>query len=154
MSFTLKPLSVADTRGLIDFRLREAGAVGGLAPVFDDGAVKTIYPYAQGSPRETVTLCRNALLLAAQIRTRQIGQAVILHTIEKTTLPDPERHARISEVLREAHASQVRVTPPDGASPGEGLHPRQRVQSVLQERANRLLLNAEGNRGNVHNDQP
>ncbi|MFO7973803.1 MAG: AAA family ATPase [Candidatus Hydrogenedentota bacterium] len=154
MSFTLGPLSLAETRGLIDFRLRQAGAVGGQAPVFDDGAVKTIYAYAHGSPRETVTVCRNALLLAAHIRSRQIGQAVILHTIQKTTLPDPERHSRISEALEEAEEPQPRPVGLEPESEDEGIGPRQQPQSMLQQRANQLLLNAEGNRGSIFSEEP
>ncbi len=162
ISYTLRPLRLAETRELVDFRLRQGGAVGGRAPVFEDGAIKTIHAYAQGSPRETVTICRNALLLAAQIRTRQIGQAIILHTIEKTTLPDPERHARISNALGESARAE------EPAELGEAprkilmgtpeelpqIAPTRRPQSVLQQRANQLLLNAEGSRGNVGAEEP
>ncbi|HOD50889.1 MAG TPA: AAA family ATPase [Candidatus Hydrogenedentes bacterium] len=152
--FNLGSLSLAETRGLIDFRLRQAGAVGGLAPVFDEGAVRTVHAYAQGSPRETVTVCRNALLLAAQVRTRQVGQAIILNTIRKTTLPDPERHSRLSAALQEApETSKSAVTPEDAPEP-ERFPPRHRAQSVLQQRANRLLLNAEGNRGDLFAEEP
>lgn len=147
MSFTLGPLSRAETRGLIDFRLRQAGAVGGLAPVFDDGAVDTIHAYTQGSPRETVTVCRNALLLAAQIRTRQIGQAIILHTIQKTTLPDPERRSRVSAALAQTPEPRKDEAADEVEPEHESL--RTRTQSVLQRRANQLLLNAEGNHRSI-----
>jgi type II secretory pathway predicted ATPase ExeA len=143
MSYTLGPLSLAETRRLIEFRLRQAGAVGGLAPMFDDGAVKTIHAYAQGSPRDTVTLCRNALVLAAQVRMRQIGQAIILHTIQKTTLPDPERRSRISAALEETpRPHSAKPAPAYETAPATTPAP-QRTQSVLQRRANQLLLNAE-----------
>jgi hypothetical protein len=44
-------------------------------------------------------LCRNALLLAAQLPTRQIGHDIILHTIEKTTLPDADKRARVAAAV-------------------------------------------------------
>lgn len=152
MSYTLGPLDLAETRGLIDFRLRQAGAAGALAPVFDDAAVKTIHAYAQGSPRETVTVCRNALLLAAQMRTRQLGQTVILHTIEKTTLPDAERRSRVSEALEDSPPVSAPDILPEPAT-GHGAS-RTRAQSVLQRRTNDQLLNAEDTRRSIVKQEP
>ncbi len=152
MSCTLGPLDLAETRGLIDFRLRQAGAAGGLAPVFDDGAVKTIHAYAQGSPRETVTLCRNALFLAAQIRTRQLGQDVILHTIQRTTLPDTERRSRVSAALEESPQTAAPDAPPEPASAPRPAPPR--AHSVLQRRANDVLLNTEDTRRSIVKPEP
>ncbi|MDZ4857501.1 MAG: AAA family ATPase, partial [Candidatus Hydrogenedentes bacterium] len=96
-TYTLGPISLQDTRNLIQFRLRQAGA-GEHAPVFDDSAVRVIHAYADGSPRVTVTLARNALLLAYQLRSRQIGQAIVLHTIQRTTMPDDQKRARAANV--------------------------------------------------------
>ncbi|HRI88441.1 MAG TPA: AAA family ATPase [Candidatus Hydrogenedentes bacterium] len=98
MTYTLGSIGLQDTRNLIQFRLRQAGA-GELAPVFDESAIRVIHAYADGSPRVTVTLARNALLLAYQLRTRQIGQAVVLHTIQRTTMPDEEKRARAANAV-------------------------------------------------------
>lgn len=106
MTYTLGPLSLDETRRLIDFRLRQAGA-GPQGPVYDEKAVEVIHAYAEGSPRVTVTLCRNALLLAAQLKTRHIGQAVLLHTIQKTTLPDPAKNARVASLLEKDHTGPL-----------------------------------------------
>jgi general secretion pathway protein A len=142
MTYTLGALNERDTRRLIDFRLRQAG-VSVQNPVFDDDAVRVIHSYAEGSPRVTVTLCRNALLMACQLHTRHIGQAIVLHTIQKTTLPDEQKRARVAEQL--AAAPQPDRDPgldtigsPDTDSPS----PRRRVPGLSNVRANRLLLKA------------
>jgi len=94
MTCTLKPVPLEETRSLIEFRVRQAGGVGNRAPVFDDGAIRLIHAYSKGNPRLIVTLCRNALLLAGQIRQRIINAEVILLTVEKNALPDDEFEAQ------------------------------------------------------------
>ena len=98
-TFTLRPIEYEETRKFIDFRILQAGAEPNKGPQFDEKAIRTIHAYAEGSPRVIVTLCRNALLAAAQLRTLQIGHEIMLHTIEKTTLPDPEKQARVAQVI-------------------------------------------------------
>lgn len=98
MTYTLSPLDEASTRELINFRMRQAGASERM-PFFEDVAIRLIHAYAGGSPRVTVSLCRNALLLAAQIKSRRIGRQIIVHTIEKTTLRDPDGERRMESVV-------------------------------------------------------
>ena len=109
LTFTLGSLEQDEIRDLIQFRLRQAGG-GDRMPLFEEGAIRAIYAYTEGSPRTLVTLCRNALLLAAQLRSRVIGQTIILHTIQKTMLPDKERQARVAEALE--------MTPPSASASG------------------------------------
>jgi general secretion pathway protein A len=136
MTFRLGPLAENETRRLISFRLRQAG-VGDDGPVLDDAAIRLIHSYADGSPRLIVSVCRNALLLAAQIKTRRIGQAIILHTIQQTTLPDQERQARVKEAIQpETPPSPPRV---------EELEERpvvRRTSRSYNNRANEMLMNA------------
>ncbi len=106
MTYTLSPVKFAETRQFVEFRLKQAGAEPGKAPEFDDSAIRVIHAYAEGNPRVIVTLCRNALLVASRLNTRQIGQDVIFHTIEKTTMADGERRAR----------AVAAVTTPSGAN--------------------------------------
>jgi len=101
MTNTLGSLDEVSTRELINFRMRQAGASERM-PYFEDVAMRLIHAYAGGSPRVTVSLCRNALLLAAQLKTRRIGRQIIAHTIEKTTLHDPEGERRITPIMEEA----------------------------------------------------
>ncbi len=119
MTFNLGPLDWQETRRLIAFRLRQAGATDETGPFFDDGAIEVIYAYSEGSPRVIVTLCRNALIMAAQLSRRDIGQDLMIHTIEKTTLPDRERRGRIARFLRPETPAAVSHRPEPFAAPVE-----------------------------------
>ncbi len=137
LTYTLDALSPADVAELIEFRLRMAGG-GDRAPRFDEGAIHAIYAYSDGSPRVVVTMCRNALILAAQLRTRLIGQTVILHTIQKTTLPDQEKQERVAQALA-AHQQPVAAPVAFEQVPERGAGVA--VQSN-RARASRMLLKA------------
>jgi len=102
MTYTLESIELAETRQFVDFRLRQAGAAADRGPMFDEAAIRVIHAYAEGNPRVVVTLCRNALLAASHLRQRHIGLELLLHTIEKTTVPDPERRARAVAAAEEA----------------------------------------------------
>lgn len=141
MTYTLGALHPHDTRNLIDFRLRRAGT-SELAPVFDDDAVNAIHNYAEGSARVTVTLCRNALLLAYQLHTRQIGQAIILRTIQKTTLPDPEKQQRVAAPVVAEAPARPPVALGERAADEAGVALRRGTVHSRASRANRLLLKA------------
>ena len=118
LTYTLKPVPLDETRHLIEFRIRQAGCInmdtgGGASdrsPTFDDGAVRVIHAFAEGNPRVIVTLCRNSLLVASQIKTRLIGSEIVLHTIEKTTVPDAEKRARAVAAARLAPTSNTTVS--------------------------------------------
>jgi type II secretory pathway predicted ATPase ExeA len=136
MSYTLKPIPLEETRRLIEFRLRQAGADGDRAPAFDDGAVSVIHAYSEGVPRVIVTLCRNALLVASRIRKRDIGPEIILHTIDKTTVPDPEKRAQALAAARRAAAPPS--VPAEPVAPAGGTW----APATREERASQLLLRA------------
>lgn len=137
MTYTLQPLDIKETRELIDFRIRQAGA-GDRAPVFEESAIRAIHAYAQGSPRVTVTVCRNALVLAAQLKARRVGQAIILHTIQRTMLPDAEKQARVVAVLEPAAEP---ASAPRAAASDAGVVPsKRRSLHPYAEKANRMLL--------------
>jgi hypothetical protein len=115
MTYTLGTLGIEESRELIHFRLKQAGA-GPNGPIFEEGAVRAIHAYADGVIRPMITLCRNALLAAAQMNSPRITQAIVLHTIQKTTLPDRERRARVAEAIQM----------PGGSEPMAGPAPRKR----------------------------
>ncbi|MGE5197623.1 MAG: ExeA family protein, partial [Deltaproteobacteria bacterium] len=60
LKYSINPLDETETRGMIDFRLKQAGYNGRRA-LFDDEAVKLIYRYTQGYPRRVAILCHDAL---------------------------------------------------------------------------------------------
>ena len=138
MTCTLRPVLIEETRNLIEFRVRQAGGVGDRAPVFDDGAVRVIHAYSEGNPRLIVTLCRNALLVAGQIRQRVIAAEVIIHTIEKTTVPDAEKRAR---ALAEARLRPAAAPPVPRSGPVAGVVDVPMV-GTREQRASQLLLKA------------
>ncbi|HPO16242.1 MAG TPA: AAA family ATPase [Candidatus Hydrogenedentes bacterium] len=137
MTYTLGPVQYDETCHFIEFRLHQAGAQPGSGPEFTETALRAIHAYSEGSPRIIVTLCRNAILLAAQLKTFEIGHDLILHTIDKTTLPDPERRARVVAAI----AGMVR-----GGSETEDIDSlvdkAARDQISRDQRAAQLLLRA------------
>jgi len=145
MTFTLKGLSLEEAQQLIDFRLHQAGAT---EPVFDAEAVECIYAYSEGSPRVIVTLCRNTLLVAARTKTRTIGKDLVLHTIEKTTLPRRESRERVAPAVSES----APPTPPqkeeaiEEAPPVEAATPAVGQGMTRDERARQMLLRSARDR--------
>lgn len=101
-TYTLEPIQYDEMRHLIEYRLFQAGARPGEGPEFEETALRAIHAYAEGSPRVIVTLCRNVLLLGAQLHTRTIGHDLVMHTIDKTTLPGAEKRARVASAILEA----------------------------------------------------
>ncbi len=55
------PLDEDETKNLIDFRLKEAGAKNGLNSFFQEDAVKEIFEFAHGYPRRINLMCHDAL---------------------------------------------------------------------------------------------
>ena len=150
LTHTLRPIQLEETRQFIEFRLRQAGTSGERAPLFDDGAIRVIHAYADGSPRIIVTLCRNALLLAAQIKSRIITPEITMHTIEKTTVPDLEKRGRAAAVatsllpgISTARPAMVADAPPT-PRPQEARHGEVVRNDARDQRATELLLRAKG----------
>jgi type II secretory pathway predicted ATPase ExeA len=144
LTYTLKPVPLDETRQLVEFRVRQAGGASERRPIFDDGALRVIHAFAEGNPRVIVTLCRNALLAASQIKNRQIGSEVILHTIEKTTVPDAEKRARAVAAARLAPTANTTVSSREEREPREQAV---NTQSPREKRAAELLLKAAAKRG-------
>jgi general secretion pathway protein A len=139
MTYSLSELDETSTRELINFRMRQAGASERM-PYFEDVAMQLIHAYAGGSPRVTVSICRNALLLAAQLKTRRIGKSIILHTIEKTTLGDPEGERRAQAVA--ASLPEQPLDRPEPAPVGvlhAGVAPDRAYGQTNRDKANTLL---------------
>jgi len=99
LTYRLDALDGEETRHFIDFRLEQAVGDARLRPEFDDLSIEIIHRFAEGSPRVTVSLCRNSLLVAAHLKTRRITPTIVLNTIEKTTLAEPEKLTALREFV-------------------------------------------------------
>ncbi|MFQ5680780.1 MAG: ExeA family protein [Candidatus Omnitrophota bacterium] len=60
LKYVINPLEEEEVKGLIGFRLRQAGYVSRY-PMFSDNAINAIYNYTQGYPRKIARLCHDAL---------------------------------------------------------------------------------------------
>ncbi len=60
LKYTINPLDEAETKEMIEFRLRQAG-FNGQNTLFTDEAIRLIYQQTQGYPRRIAMLCHNAL---------------------------------------------------------------------------------------------
>ncbi|HAH21697.1 MAG: hypothetical protein A2Y00_06700 [Omnitrophica WOR_2 bacterium GWF2_43_52] len=62
LSYVINPLSLQETREMIDFRLHQAGYHNGNGKLlFNDDAIQNIYDYSQGYPRRISRICHDAL---------------------------------------------------------------------------------------------
>lgn len=143
MTYTLDPLQKDEVRRFIEFRIAHAAGPPNRAPIFEDKAIEVIHSYSEGNPRVVVNLCRNALMFAAQIRKRSIGHDIVIHTIEKTTVPDDAKRARIMKDInngvptrRRKSKSPIIIESPFTADLGN------KKFGALDARANALLTRA------------
>ena len=60
LKYVLNPLSLKETKQIIEFRLRQAGYQKA-KPLFSDGAIDLIFHHTGGCPRRIMMLCHNAL---------------------------------------------------------------------------------------------
>lgn len=113
MTYTLEPLSVEDVSQFIRFRLTHAGATEERTKVFQPDAIQLVHTFSEGNPRVIVTLCRNALLFAAHSKKNVVDREVVLHTIDKTTLPNSRKIA----LARGTHSAAQTQQPSRPAAP-------------------------------------
>lgn len=60
LKYTINPFDEAETRAMIEFRIKQAGYTG-KDGLFTDAAIKLIYQYTQGYPRKIAMICHDAL---------------------------------------------------------------------------------------------
>ncbi len=77
--YHLNTLDDAHTAAYITHRLKMAGRS---APIFTDEAIKLIFDYTRGTPREINNLCDVALLVGYTKRVREIGEKIIAEVIK------------------------------------------------------------------------
>jgi type II secretory pathway predicted ATPase ExeA len=79
LRYHLNTLDAAHTASYITHRLRMAGQSN---PLFTEEAVKLIFDYTRGTPREINNLCDVALLVGYSKRVREIGGRIIAEVIK------------------------------------------------------------------------
>ena len=144
LTYTLSPVSVDAVDEMIQYRLNLAAVDRSRLPQFDEAAVAMIHAFSEGNPRVIVTLCRNALVLAAQLESRHVSGEIVLHTIETTTGADPSK----LQQLRGLAPAPARIEPVPVAQAAVGtestvvpLHAVGRGRAY-ENRANQLLAQA------------
>lgn len=93
--FTLNPLGYDETKGMIDFRIKQAGYTG-LKKLFEDDAVTDIFHYSKGYPRGIIRVCHNCLRELVMSKTHVVVDKHIVANViakdsasrwQKTTVP-------------------------------------------------------------------
>lgn len=80
--YTLNPLDVVETGGLINYRIVKAGYHGN-KKIFLDEAISEIYSYTKGYPRKINMICHKALKELVAQGVSVADQKIILQVIEK-----------------------------------------------------------------------
>jgi general secretion pathway protein A len=80
--YTLNPLDLDETREMIDFRIRQAGYVSRIS-LFLESAVKEIYLYTKGYPRQIAMLCHKALKALVMNKKFVVDKNIIDEIIHK-----------------------------------------------------------------------
>jgi len=79
LRYHLNTLDAAHTANYIAHRLKMAGQT---KPLFTEEAVKLIFDFTRGTPREINNLCDVALLVGFSKRVREIGEKIIAEVIK------------------------------------------------------------------------
>jgi general secretion pathway protein A len=77
--YTLNPFAYEEAKDMIDFRVRQAGYRSGIQ-LFLDEAVKEIYEYSRGYPRQITMLCHKALK-ALLLKNKPVVDSEIVHEL-------------------------------------------------------------------------
>lgn len=81
LKYMLNPLDEKETRGMIEFRLEQAGYMREM-PLFTDEAIKLIYEYSQGYPRKIAIFCHDALELIVMKEQYSVDKDTIQELIQ------------------------------------------------------------------------
>ena len=82
--YHLNTLDAAHTASYIAHRLAMAGRT---APLFTDEAVRLIYDFTRGTPREINTVCDTALLVGSSRRASEVDEKVVADVIKDMVGP-------------------------------------------------------------------
>ncbi|MBL0713471.1 MAG: AAA family ATPase, partial [Desulfosarcina sp.] len=84
INYHLNTLSMDETRTLIEYRLKVAGAT---RPIFSEDAIQGVYSFSQGAPRRINIICDHALLTGYVENNPTIGVDIIRDCFDELMLP-------------------------------------------------------------------
>jgi general secretion pathway protein A len=82
LKYILNPLDLNETKNMIEFRLKQAGAPSG-KEIFTEKAILAVYQYTQGYPRKIAAICHNLLEELVMKDRRIIEEDLVSEIIEK-----------------------------------------------------------------------
>lgn len=82
LKYILNPLDYNETKNMIEFRLKQAGASSG-KEIFTEKAMLMVYQYTQGYPRKIAAVCHNLLEELVMRDKRIIEEGLVNEVIEK-----------------------------------------------------------------------
>lgn len=85
LKYIINPLDEKETKEMIFFRLKTAGAEDP-KKIFTDGAVKLIFGYSQGYPRKTSMLCHDALEFLVMNGKAIVDESVVMEVAARAVI--------------------------------------------------------------------
>jgi general secretion pathway protein A len=82
LRYILNPLDQNETKNMIEFRLKQAGAISG-KEMFTEKSILLIYQYTQGYPRKIAALCHSLLEELVMRDRRIVEEDLVNEVIEK-----------------------------------------------------------------------
>jgi general secretion pathway protein A len=82
LKYVINPLSEAETREMIEFRLKQAG-YRSARPLFDAEALEEVFAFTQGCPRRINLVCHNALELAVMKNRPSVDRGIIQELVSE-----------------------------------------------------------------------
>jgi len=87
----IKSLSIEETIGYINYRVKMAGYLG--QSLFTEGAMRLIAQASHGTPRTINNLCFNALTLCCKLKSKEVDIAMVAKVISALQLIPPSRES-------------------------------------------------------------
>ncbi len=101
----IKSLSIEETIGYINYRVKMAGYLG--QPLFTEGAMRLIAQASQGTPRTINNLCFNALTLCCKLKSKEVDIAMVAKVISALQLIPPSREPYVSPASVSASVASI-----------------------------------------------
>lgn len=101
----IKSLSIEETIGYINYRVKMAGYLG--QPLFTEGAMRLIAQASHGTPRTINNLCFNALTLCCKLKSKEVDIAMVAKVISALQLIAPSREPYVSPASVSASVASV-----------------------------------------------